>query len=129
LGELKILCVKIPLIQAIKDVPIYNKVIRYLCIRKPGRKKQDPPTIHVVGQLSELMLGQTVNPKYVDPGNPVVQVYIGKNPIPNTLIDLGATINIMTVEVMETLNLQNLMHQTPTIFKWLIGQQSNLKGS
>jgi hypothetical protein len=117
MGELKNLCVKIPLIQAIKDIPIYSKVIRDLCVRKPGRKKQDPPTIQVVGQLSELMLGQTVNPKYIDPGNPVVQVYIGKTPIPNTLIDLGATINIMTVEVMENLNLHNLMHQTPTILQ------------
>ena len=28
LGELKQLCVKIPLLQAIKDVPIYNKMIK-----------------------------------------------------------------------------------------------------
>jgi len=28
LGELKNLCVKIPLLQAIKDVPIYNKIIK-----------------------------------------------------------------------------------------------------
>jgi hypothetical protein len=110
LGELKILCVKIPLIQAIKDIPIYNKVSKDLCIRKPRRKKQYRPTTQVVGKLSKLMLGQTINPKYVYPVNHVVQVYIGKTPIPNTLIDLGATINIMTIEVMETLNLHNLMH-------------------
>ena len=28
LGELKNLCVKIPLLRAIKDVPIYNKLIK-----------------------------------------------------------------------------------------------------
>jgi hypothetical protein len=38
LGELKNVCVKIPLFQAIKDVPIYSKVVRELCLRKPGRK-------------------------------------------------------------------------------------------
>jgi hypothetical protein len=104
MGELKNSCIKIPSIQAIKDIPIYNKVIGYLCITKLGRKKQDPPTIKVIGQLFELFLGKTANPKYIDPGNPVVQVCIGKTPIPNTLIDLGTTINIMTIEVMETLN-------------------------
>jgi len=95
LGELKKLCVKIPLIQAIKDVPIYNKVMRYLCNINLGSKKRGPPTIHVVGKPSKLMLGQLVNPKCVDLGSPIVQVYIGKNPILNTLIDLGATINII----------------------------------
>jgi hypothetical protein len=52
----------------------------------------------VVGKLYEFMLGKTVNPKCVDLGNPIVQVYIGKTPIPNTLIGyLGVTINIMTI--------------------------------
>jgi hypothetical protein len=38
LGELKNVCVKIPLFQSIKDVPIYSKVVQELCIQKPGRK-------------------------------------------------------------------------------------------
>jgi hypothetical protein len=36
--ELKNVCVKIPLLQAIKDVPIYAKTIKELCIKKPGQK-------------------------------------------------------------------------------------------
>ena len=39
LGELKNLCVKIPLLQAIKDVPIYNKLIKEKCFKHPGRRK------------------------------------------------------------------------------------------
>ena len=38
LNELKNVCVKIPLLQAIKDIPIYSKVIKELCIKKPVRK-------------------------------------------------------------------------------------------
>jgi hypothetical protein len=38
LGELKNVCVKILLFQAIKDVPIYFKEIQELFLRKPGRK-------------------------------------------------------------------------------------------
>ena len=36
LGELKQLCVKIPLLQAIKDVPIYNKLVKEKCFRHLG---------------------------------------------------------------------------------------------
>lgn len=43
------LCVKIPLLQAIKDIPIFAKTIKELCIKKPGRKKKKPTTIQVVG--------------------------------------------------------------------------------
>jgi hypothetical protein len=34
--ELRNVCVKIPLLQEIKDVPIYAKTIKELCIKKPG---------------------------------------------------------------------------------------------
>ena len=57
LGELKHLCVKIPIIQAIKDVPTYNRLIKEKCFRNLGRCKRDAPTINVIGQLSDLMLG------------------------------------------------------------------------
>ena len=43
LNELKNVCVKIPLLQAIKDIPIYSKVIKELFIKKPGKKQKYPP--------------------------------------------------------------------------------------
>ena len=38
LNELKNICVKIPLLEAIKDIPIYIKVIKELCIKCLGKK-------------------------------------------------------------------------------------------
>jgi hypothetical protein len=38
LNELKNICVKIPLLQVIEEIPIYNKVVKELCIKKLGRK-------------------------------------------------------------------------------------------
>jgi hypothetical protein len=90
--------VNIPLLQAIKDVPIYAKTVRDLCIKRPGQKPRDPLTVHVVGDLSELMLGKSPPPKYGDPGNPTVTIKIGHTSIPHVLIDLGAEINIMPIE-------------------------------
>jgi hypothetical protein len=52
----------------------------------------------------------------VDPGNPVVTSFINKTPIANTLIDLGATINVMTLETLNQLRLHNLL-PTPTVFE------------
>jgi hypothetical protein len=47
--ELRNICVKIPLLQAIKGIPIYAKIVRELCIKNPGRKRKEPPIIRVVG--------------------------------------------------------------------------------
>ena len=77
LGELKKLYVKIPLLQALHDVHIYAKNVWDLCTRKPGRKPRDPPTVHVIGKLSELIMGKTLLAKYDDPGNPTITVHIG----------------------------------------------------
>lgn len=46
-------------------------------------------------------MGQISIQKYVDPGSPIVKTHINGVEMPNTLIDLGATINIMSKQTME----------------------------
>ena len=116
LGDLKNIYVKIPLLQALHDVPIFSKTVRELVLKKPGRKPKYPPIAHVVGKLSKLMMGRAPLDKYDDPGNPTIIVYIGHNQIPNVLVDLGATINVMTIETVKKLGLTNL-RPTPTILE------------
>jgi hypothetical protein len=70
--ELKNVCIKVPLLQAIKDIPIYAKIVRELFLKKPGRKKIEPKTIQFIGKSTDLMLGHIFIEKYVDPGNPIV---------------------------------------------------------
>ena len=55
LSELKNVCVKITLLQAIKDISIYSKVIKELFIKRLGKKQKYPPTIHVIGDMFECM--------------------------------------------------------------------------
>jgi len=112
LDELKNVYIKIPLLQAIKDIPIYTKAIKDMCLKKPARKRIDPQTIHVLGNLAGLMTNTISMEKYVDPGIPKVTTIINNIRIPNTLIDLGAAINVMTLETMRTLQLMNLQHTT-----------------
>jgi hypothetical protein len=56
--ELKNLCVKIPLLQAIQDIPIYAKKVRELCLKKVGRKKKGPPIIQFFGQSADQLTNQ-----------------------------------------------------------------------
>ena len=108
--------IQIPLFQAIKDVPIYGKAIREACLKKPGWKKKNPTTVHVVGHLADIMLGKVVIPKYSDLGRPTVNVIINGQSIKNALIDLGAAINVMTKDTMKKLNIKGL-RATPIVLQ------------
>ena len=74
LGELKNIYVKIPLIQSIHGVPICANIVRDMVVKKIGKNPKDPPTMHVVGKLSELILGRAPIAKYDEPDNPIVSV-------------------------------------------------------
>ena len=46
--------------------------------------------------------------KYEDPGNPIVTVQINGQSFPNALVDLGATINILTTTNCQKLGITSL---------------------
>lgn len=73
LGELKNLCIKIPLLQAIQDILIYAKTIKELCVKKFVRKTKITPTVHVIATLFDLLLGKETPVKYEDLGIPLSQ--------------------------------------------------------
>ena len=105
LGELQNVSVNIPLIQAIRDIPIYSKSFRELCLNKLGRKRKDPPTVCVIGDLVELVMGNTLFAKYSNSGSHIVKVKINGTYLSNKLIDLGVAINLMTKHTMERIGL------------------------
>ena len=85
-------------------------------MKEPGRKKKkDSMTINVVGHLANIMLGKYLNPKYVHPRSPIVTINISDLSITNTLIDLGASINVMTRDTMLSLNRQSLLRHTTIV--------------
>lgn len=79
-----------------------------------GRKRKDIKRIQLVGKIADIMMGKTIIQKYLDPGSPIVKIHINGIEIPNTLIDLGAAINIMSKQVIDSLKLPNLQY-TPTL--------------
>ena len=69
----------------------------------------------MVGNLAGLMSNTVFIEKYVDPGIPMVIITVNNFSIPKTLIDLGAAINVMTLETMEYLHLTNLRPTTTVL--------------
>lgn len=116
LGELHNLFVKIPLLQAMKDVPIYAKTLREYYSKKPTKKSKDPLTIHFMGKLLDFMMGNSMLVKYGHLWNPILTVQINGIEISNVLVDLGAAITVITTETMHMLGICNLKH-TPTMLE------------
>eukprot|EP00253_Pinus_taeda_P003383 PITA_03383 len=104
LGELQNLYVKIMLLQALRDVPIYARTIRDICIKKPRRKTKEPLTVHVMGELTAFMTEKDPPMKYGDPGHPRVIVQL-KNLIRETptILELADCSTIKPEGVIEDL--------------------------
>ena len=63
------------------------------------------------------MMGQVIDPKYLDSGIPVVDVHIIDTIVPHALINLGAAINVMTKDTMLKLNLQGSLKKTTIVLQ------------
>jgi len=102
------LYIKIPLLQAIVDIPIYAKTIKELCIKKPRRRITNNPTFQVVGTLSDPLSGREAPVKYEGLGNPIVIVQINGQTFSNALVDLGAIINILKTTTCQKLGITSV---------------------
>ena len=97
--------VNIPLLDLIKQVPAYAKFLKDLCTIKKGLgiEKKAFLTEHVSAII------QSKYPvKYKDPGSPTIPVNIGGNCIDKSLLDLGASVNLMPYSVYMQLGLGEL---------------------
>ena len=104
--------VNIPLLDLINQVPAYAKILKDLCTIKKGLgiEKKAFLTEHVSAII------QSKYPvKYKDPGSPTIPVNIGGNCIDKSLLDLGASVNLMPYSVYMQLGLGELKPTTITL--------------
>jgi len=78
LDELKNAYIKIPLLQAIREIPILTKTIKELSIKRPRRRSKEMKIIHLVGKIAYIMMGKVTMQKYVDLGSPIVEIHINR---------------------------------------------------
>ena len=97
--------VNIPLLDIIKQVPAYAKFLKDLCTIKKGLGIEKKAFL--TEQVSAII--QSKNPvKYKDPGSPTISVNIGGNCIDKSLLDLGASVNLLLYSVYKQLGLGEL---------------------
>ena len=89
----------------IKQVPAYAKFLKDLCTIKKGLGIEKKAFL--TEQVSAII--QSKNPvKYKDPGSPTISVNIGGNCIDKSLLDLGASVNLLPYSVYKQLGLGEL---------------------
>ena len=97
--------VNIPLSDIIKQVPAYANFLKDLCTIKKGLGIEKKAFL--TEQVSAII--QSKNPvKYKDPGSPTISVNIGGTCIDKSLLDLGASVNLLPYSVYKQLGLGEL---------------------
>ena len=97
--------VNIPLLDIIKQVPTYAKFLKDLCTIKKGLGIEKKAFL--TEQVSAII--QIKNPvKYKDPRSHTISVNIGATCIDKSLLDLGASVNLLPYSVYKQLGLREL---------------------
>ncbi|XP_027099080.1 uncharacterized protein [Coffea arabica] len=94
--------INIPLLDAIKQVPKYAKFLRELCANHKQLKRDGRV---IVGENVSAILQRKLPPKCGDPGMFTIPCRIGNILIGKTMLDLGASINVMPKSIYASLNL------------------------
>ena len=104
--------VNIPLLDMIKQVPAYAKFLKDLCTVKKGLNVNK--TTFLIDQVSSIIQCKTPV-KYKDLGSPTISVNIKGTCVERTLLDFGASVNLLLYSVYKQLGLGELKLTTITL--------------
>ena len=104
--------VNIPLLGMIKQVLTYAKFLKALCNVKRGLNVDKKAFL--TEQVSAIIQCKTPE-KYKDPGCPTISVNIGETCVEKALLDLEASVNLLTYSVYKQLGLGELNPTTITL--------------
>ena len=95
----------IPLLDAIKQVPSYDKFLKDLCIvkRKSGVNKDA-----FITEQSTSLIRNNFPLKYKDRGSPTISIVVGNSKLGHALVDLGVSVNLLPYSVYVELGLEEL---------------------
>ncbi|CAN6583747.1 unnamed protein product [Malus baccata var. baccata] len=97
--------VNIPLLDAIKQVPRYAKFLKELCTTR--RRISNKKVVQVSENVSAV-LQRKLPPKCKDPGSFTIPCVIGNTKFEQCMLDLGASINVMSYSIYASMNLGEL---------------------
>ena len=109
---LKQVKINIPLLDMIKQVPIYAKFLKDLCTVK--RRIKFSKKTFLIKKVSARIENKT-SVKYKDLGCPIISVQIGDTYMEKALLDLGASVNLLSYSIYKKLGLGWLKDTTMTL--------------
>ncbi|XP_057779668.1 uncharacterized protein LOC130998253 [Salvia miltiorrhiza] len=92
----------IPLLDAIRQIPKYAKFLKDLCSRKV---KMDEEVRYVMGESVSAVIQRKLPTKRKDPGMFTIPCNIGGTNMDKAMMDLGASINVMSLAVYKRFNI------------------------
>ncbi|RDY12472.1 hypothetical protein CR513_02730, partial [Mucuna pruriens] len=100
--------INIPLLDAIKQIPKYTKFLKELCLHK-RKKMKGSVEVGALTKNEEFTTGaQALPKKRRDPRIFSVTCTIGECPFANAMLDLGASINVISTSIYKSLNFGDL---------------------
>ncbi|KAG9449988.1 hypothetical protein H6P81_009953 [Aristolochia fimbriata] len=102
LETFKNLQINIPLLEALKQMPLYGKFLKEVISRK--RKMEEQGTV-LLNENCSAILKNELPTKLKDPGRFRIPCEIGSNKFANALCDLGASVNLMPLSLCRYLKL------------------------
>ena len=112
LDILKKLEITIPFGEALQQMPLYYKFLKDMLIKKSKYINSD--TIVVEGNCS-VVIQRILPPKYKDPGSVTIPCSIGAVSVGKALIDLGASINLMSLSMCRRIGELKIMPTRMTL--------------
>ncbi|KAM1782548.1 hypothetical protein ACFX11_041007 [Malus domestica] len=97
--------VNIPLLDAIKQVPRYDKFLKELCTT---RKRISSKEVVKVSENVSAVLQCKLPTKCKDPGSLTIPYVIGNTRFESAMLDLGASINVMPYSIYASMHLGEL---------------------
>ena len=104
--------VNVPLLDLIRQVPAYARFLKSLCVTK--RRLQEKECYELQGQVSAI-IQHKMPPKLKDPGSFTIGCQIGEQVLKGSLMDLGASVNVMPLSLFRRLNIGTLRPTSMTL--------------
>lgn len=98
----------------IGQVPIYTKLLKDHCTQKRKSWTNVSKKVLLTEQVRSVFQS-VVPPKFQNPGTPTIAIVIGNHAIDCTLLDVGASVNLILYSVYEQLGLGEMKPMLVTL--------------
>ncbi|CAN6440579.1 unnamed protein product [Victoria cruziana] len=105
--------INLPLFDAISKVSAYARFLKELCTKK--RRSRKIPKSVLLSEETSSIISRRIPPKLEDPGASIIPYIIGNIHVERALLDLGASVNVLSGKFYDAFQLEGLKLTSMTI--------------